>query len=201
MTDDPESRPAPQLPVPSRKVDLAEVPPRLDELDPAVTVLMSDADKSAYSADRRRVMESNALKIQHANFKADRAIKANRLAKEAHEQGFAEAVDQLIPHVITNVLHVQAMVPKILHLVEGAIENSDTDALKSVNPVLKTLLVEQEKLMGRMKMIGPPVSKQEIKQETTSTHTEIKVNMDLADLVRARKEQIAPAHDKPIIDM
>lgn len=201
MTDDPTPKPLPQLPVPSRKLDLPEVPPRLDELDPAVTVLMSDADRAAYSADRKRLMESNALAIRNANMKADRAIKANRLAKEAREQGFAEAVDQLIPHVITNVLHVQAMVPEILHLVEASIKNGDTDALKSVNPVLKTLLVEQEKLMGRMKMIGPPVSKQEIKQETTSTHTEIKVNMDLADLVRARKEQIDQSGDKPIIDM
>lgn len=201
MTDESESRPAPQLPVPSRKVDQQEVPPRLDELDPAVTVLMSDADRAAYTADRKRIMESNAMAIRSANLLADRVVRANKLAREAHEQGFAEAVDQLIPHVITNVLHVQAMVPKILHLVESSIENKDTDALKSVNPVLKTLLVEQEKLMGRMKMIGPPVSKQEIKQETTSTHTEIKVNMDLADLVRARKEQIDQSGDKPIIDM
>jgi hypothetical protein len=193
LSDDAAAAGIPQLPVPSYKTPGLD--PEIPDPPLDVSVSWSTADWDAHRARQRAVKDSNDVKRRAHIKESNRVIRANELARAAHERGVNETLEQVIPNIIDTVLRVQDLTAQSMDLVAEAMESRDLDLLRAATPVMKTLVGEANKLLDRV--AGRAVQRQEIKQDSHNTNVNVdiqaSVTMTLDELVAMRQNTIDPS--------
>lgn len=198
-TDDPE---IPQLEVPVSTVPKEFLLEKLADPPMDTTISWSDADWARHRTQQAMVNKHNSGVIRKWNQDRNRVIRANALARTAHEQGVNETLAVMVPDIINTVLQVRDLTNQSADLLARAMEERDVDLLKAVGPIAKTMLSEQSKLLDRV--AGKAVQRQEIKQDSTSTNTNINLNAEVEyvelDALLNRRRQADRVVDAEVIE-
>lgn len=138
-----------------------------------------------------------------ANWRKRREAELKAALEQAKDEGIAEAFEVFIPKVLVMIEERQALMPKIMDLVDRAVDEGDTQAIKDLTPIMNTMVNEDKRLMDRF--AGGVTQRQQVEvsgsQEVRVTHEISHVTLDaLLSGNRERLNQLGAPPNQEVID-